>query len=417
MSFHTASVTDLVSAIKGSLEDQFDDVAITGEVSNLSHSSSGHWYFTLSDESSSISCALFRGDALRNPLIQKLKDGSDIIVMGSVGVYQRRGTFQVIAKKILLQGEGKLKLKFEQLKKRLAQEGLFDIGHKKPIPQIIKRLAVITALRGAALQDFLNVYKRRATQYSITIIPALVQGEKAHESLIKAIDLAHTKEFDVIVLTRGGGSIEDLWAFNEELLVRRIYKSTIPIVSAVGHQVDFTLSDYVSDLRLETPTAAAEVLSEGQLRLSEKLNFLARSLKSAITLVQDRIQKLSPLRWKDKMTGLLAQQKFDLSVLGKTLLEKDLLAMNEKKLYLDDLTQGMKRSLQLQHNERVHQLKRIEVSLRSLNPENVLGRGYSYLTHKDVALTSLLSLKKVPKNDSIEVHLQDGVAKVWQHKE
>ena len=150
MSFHTASVTDLVSAIKGSLEDQFDDVAITGEVSNLSHSSSGHWYFTLSDESSSISCALFRGDALRNPLIQKLKDGSDIIVMGSVGVYQRRGTFQVIAKKILLQGEGKLKLKFEQLKKRLAQEGLFDIGHKKPIPQIIKRLAVITALRGAA---------------------------------------------------------------------------------------------------------------------------------------------------------------------------------------------------------------------------------------------------------------------------
>ena len=244
-----------------------------------------------------------------------------------------------------------------------------------------------------------------------------MQGEKAHESLIKAIDLAHTKEFDVIVLTRGGGSIEDLWAFNEELLVRRIYKSTIPIVSAVGHQVDFTLSDYVSDLRLETPTAAAEVLSEGQLRLSEKLNFLARSLKSAITLVQDRIQKLSPLRWKDKMTGLLAQQKFDLSVLGKTLLEKDLLAMNEKKLYLDDLTQGMKRSLQLQHNERVHQLKRIEVSLRSLNPENVLGRGYSYLTHKDVALTSLLSLKKVPKNDSIEVHLQDGVAKLWQHKE
>lgn len=177
MEFEAASVSDLVSSIKHLLEEEFQEVFVQGEVTNLSPSASGHWYFTLSDESAGISCALFKGDALRNPLIRTLKDGDKIIVLGPISVYQKRGSFQILAKRILPAGAGQLKLQFERLKAKLAAEGLFDIEKKKPLPKFPKRIAVITAEHGAALQDFLNVYKRRSLWCDIIIIPAIVQGD------------------------------------------------------------------------------------------------------------------------------------------------------------------------------------------------------------------------------------------------
>src|SRR5690606_12931867 len=218
---------------------------------------------------------------MRNPLIRNLKNGDKIVVVGPISVYQKRGSFQLLAKRIFPAGEGQLKLQYERLKARLSQEGLFDIEKKKPIPKFPRRIAVITAEHGAALQDFLNVMERRSLWMDILIIPALVQGDGAPRSLLNALKKAESIEgVDVIVLTRGGGSIEDLWGFNDENLVRAIDNCTIPVISAVGHQVDFTLCDYVSDHRSETPTAAAEILSQPQTELNSRLVFCQSRIKS-----------------------------------------------------------------------------------------------------------------------------------------
>lgn len=273
MGIHVASVSDLVSSIKECLEEEFHEVMVQGEVTNLSPSSAGHWYFTLSDENASLSCALFKGDALRNPLIRNLKNGDKIILSGPLSVYLKKGSFQMLVRRLVPAGEGQLKLQFERLKAKLSEEGLFDLERKKKLPLFPKRIAVITAEHGAALQDFINVMKRRTLWLNLVIIPALVQGEGAPKSLIQALEKAEgLRDIDVIVLTRGGGSLEDLWAFNDENLIRRIHHCPIPVISAVGHQVDFTLCDYVADHRSETPTAAAETLSQPQTELQARMN-------------------------------------------------------------------------------------------------------------------------------------------------
>src|SRR5665647_366517 len=274
MNLEAATVSDLLSSIKDVLENHFHEVMVQGEVSNLSPSTSGHWYFSLSDDKASISCALFKMDALRNPLIRSLKDGDKIIIFGPLSVYSKRGTFQILAKRIMPAGAGQLKLQFERLKAKLSAEGLFDLDIKKILPTFPQKIAVITAEHGAALQDFLNVIKRRSLWLDIIIIPALVQGDGAPRSLISALKKAQNLDgVDVVVLTRGGGSMEDLWAFNDEELVRTIAACPIPVVSAVGHQVDFTICDYVSDFRSETPTAAAETLSQPHTERKARLQY------------------------------------------------------------------------------------------------------------------------------------------------
>jgi exodeoxyribonuclease VII large subunit len=414
MEFEAASVSDLVSSIKHLLEEEFQEVFVQGEVTNLSPSASGHWYFNLSDETASISCALFKSDALRNPLVRSLKDGDKIIVLGPISVYQKRGSFQILAKRLLPAGAGQLKLQFEKLKAKLSQEGLFDIEKKKPIPKFPKKIAVITAEHGAALQDFLNVYKRRSLWCDIIIIPATVQGDGAAKTLISGIKKAEAlPDVEAIVLTRGGGSLEDLWAFNDEELARTIFNCKIPIISAVGHEVDFSLSDYVADFRSETPTAAAETLSQPQTELQARLHFCQTHLKSELFKLQQRIELLTHKFHPKEMINIILQK---LQIAQKRLSElrlheraEDLIGIVEATQRLDELQLKMSHATDVRMNRLADKLSRFEHVLSALNPKLVLKRGYSYvaMTNKKV-VPSIEQFKKIAPGTKLTLQFHDG---------
>ncbi len=409
-----ASVSELVNSIKDVLEEQFHEVMVQGEVTNLSPSSAGHWYFTLSDEDAGISCALFKGDALRNPLIRSLKNGDKIIVAGPISVYQKRGTFQILAKRILPAGEGQLKMQFERLKAKLAQEGLFDIALKKPLPQFPKKIAVITALHGAALQDFLNVMKRRSLWTDIVIVPAVVQGDGAPKSLISALEKAQAlTDIEVIVLTRGGGSLEDLWSFNDENFVRAIHRCPIVTVSAVGHQVDFTLCDYVSDHRAETPTAAAETLSQPQTELQSRLVFCQTHLKSELFKLKQHIeimgQRFHPRELMNLMWENIQAAQKKLSSIRLLDRAPELIGFSESAQRVDESLIRLSHAMELRTHRAGEQLKRLDQVLSALSPRKVMGRGYSYvqLEGGEVVL-SLQQYTKLPKSSKFELHFHDG---------
>ena len=409
-----ASVSDLVSSIKNLLEEEFQEVYVQGEVTNLSPSAAGHWYFTLSDENACISCALFKMDALRNPMIRSLKDGDKIIVLGPVSVYQKRGSFQLLAKRILPAGAGQLKLQFEKLKAKLAQEGFFDIEKKKVIPKFPKRIAVITAEHGAALQDFLNVFKRRSLWCDIVIIPATVQGDGAAKTLISALKKAQAlPEIEIIVLTRGGGSLEDLWAFNDEELVRTIYKCDIPVVSAIGHEVDFSLCDYVADLRSETPTAAAETLSQPQTELMARLHFCQTHLKSDLFKLHQHIELMTHKFHPREIINLISQKvqmaRRELSEIRLRERAEELIGIAEAYQIVDELQLRLNHASQLKMNAVNEKVTRLEHVLSALNPKLVLKRGYSYvkIEGKEV-IASLEGFKKIPVGTKLSLQFHDG---------
>lgn len=414
LGFDAATVSDLVGSIKETLEDQFQEVMVQGEVTNLSPSGAGHWYFTLSDENSSISCALFKGDALRNPLIRNLKNGDKIVIVGPVSVYLKRGTFQLLAKRIFPAGEGQLKLQYERLKARLSQEGLFDIEKKKPLPNFPRRVVVITAEHGAALQDFLNVMKRRSLWLDILIIPALVQGEAAPRSLLQGLKKAQTiQNVDVIVLTRGGGSLEDLWAFNDESLVRAIHECQIPVISAVGHQVDYTLCDYVADHRSETPTAAAEVLSQPQTELKSRLIYCQTHLKSDLFKLYQHVQlmtqKFHPRELLSLMKHKVNEAEKRLSQIHLREKAPELIGLPEASQRVDEAILRLRHATELKERSLKDKIIRLEQVLGALNPSNVLGRGYSYVTLKNGdVLTSSKEFSTVAKGTQIDIHFHDG---------
>lgn len=414
MGFDAATVSDLVGSIKETLEDQFQEVMVQGEVTNLSPSGAGHWYFTLSDENACISCALFKGDALRNPLIRNLKNGDKIVIVGPVSVYQKRGTFQLLAKRIFPAGEGQLKLQYERLKARLSQEGLFDMEKKKPLPHFPKRVAVITAEHGAALQDFLNVMKRRSLWLDILIVPALVQGEGAPRSLLNGLKKAEAiKDVDVIVLTRGGGSLEDLWAFNDESLIRAIYACPVPVISAVGHQVDYTLCDYVADHRSETPTAAAETLSQPQTELKSRLVYCQTHLKSDLFKLFQHVQLMNQ---KFHPRELLNLMKHKINEAEKRLRQvhlkekaHELIGLPEATQRVDEAILRLRHATELKERGLKDKILRLEQVLGALNPSKVLGRGYSYVTMKNGSvLSSVAEFETVSKGTKIDIHFHDG---------
>lgn len=414
MNIEAASVSDLVGAIKETLEEQFHEVMVQGEVTNLSPSASGHWYFTLSDENASISCALFKMDALRNPLIRTLKDGDKIIIAGPLSVYQKRGSFQILAKRILPAGAGQLKIQYERLKAKLSAEGLFDIEKKKTLPLFPKRVAVITAEHGAALQDFLNVFKRRSLWLDILIIPALVQGEGSGASLLKAFNLAQqAKDVDVIVFTRGGGSLEDLWSFNDERLVRAIADCLIPVVSAVGHQVDFTLCDYVSDHRSETPTAAAETLSQPQTELKSRLQYCQSHLKASLLR---RSQEIEIMTQKFHPRELLAMIWQKVQIAEKKLSSirlrdraSELIGHREASQRLDEYFFRLTHQSEKRTTALKEKLTRLEQVLKALGPRQVLERGYSYVQiGGGEIVSSLQQYKKLQAGSTLELHFHDG---------
>jgi exodeoxyribonuclease VII large subunit len=415
LGFEAATVSDLVGSIKEALEEQFQEVMVQGEVTNLSPSGAGHWYFTLSDENACISCALFKGDAMRNPLIRNLKDGDKIVIVGPLSVYQKRGSFQLLAKRIFPAGEGQLKLQYERLKARLSQEGLFDMEKKKTLPLFPKRIAVITAEHGAALQDFLNVMKRRSLWLDILIVPALVQGDGAPKSLWNALKKAQAiKDIDVIVMTRGGGSLEDLWGFNDENLIRAIAECPIPVISAVGHQVDYTLCDYVSDHRSETPTAAAETLSQPQTELKSRLIFCQSHLKSDLFKVYQHVQLMTQKFHPRELLNLMKQKIHEgekrLSQIHLKERADELVGLPEATQRVDEAILRLKHSTEIKNRGLTDKLLRFEQVLSALNPSKVLGRGYSYIRmHEGEVLTSIKDFEKKSKGSKIDIYFHDGM--------
>jgi exodeoxyribonuclease VII large subunit len=393
-----------------------------GEVSNLKGSSAGHWYFTLSDKSSSISAALFAGSAYRNPLIKQLKNGEQVVVTGSVGVYTKRGTFQVIVNRIMRDGQGDLSVQFERLKRELMEQGMFEQEHKKPISPLVQKVAVITSLQGAALKDFIKVYERRSHWMDLLVVPATVQGELAPFELMHALERAisyhqEVAPIDVVVLTRGGGSLEDLNAFNHEALAHAIFNSPIPVISAVGHQVDFTISDFVADLRLETPTAAAEYLTNGQQELVDRLNGLQQGLIGNFnTFLHHQRQRLGhchPSRildgiWQDHNQRALRLAKCDLGRSRVLTTRINLMQQQCDELFLRLLDATTRRVTALQQR-----LTNSWGILGALDPMTVLARGYSIVkSYEDKIVSDVEQFNRLPAKRPISLLFHDGTGVV-----
>jgi exodeoxyribonuclease VII large subunit len=295
------SVTDLTRRVKELLEERLPSVWVEGEVSNLRSPSSGHVYFTLKDSNAQLAVVLFRGVAAKIGF--KLKDGLQVIALGDISVYERSGQYQLVARQLLPKGLGALQLAFEELKQRLAREGLFDPARKKPIPVLPQRIGLVTSPTGAAIRDFLNVIGRRFPNVHIVIHPVRVQGEGAAQEIATAIDefnalhASHRVPLDVLIVTRGGGSLEDLWAFNEEIVARALARSKIPTISAVGHEIDFTISDFVADLRAPTPSAAAELVVKAKddftRQIEQYKSLLTKDLQLQLAEARQRFTNLA----------------------------------------------------------------------------------------------------------------------------
>jgi exodeoxyribonuclease VII large subunit len=418
------TVSEIVKEVKHNLESAFTELIIEGEVSNLSSSGSGHWYFTLSDRESSLSAACFKFEALRNPLLKNLKDGDRIQCYGSLSVYLKRGTFQLIVSKIRPVGKGDLLAQFYLLKEKLQKEGLFETHHKKKISSMPQKIAIITAQQGAALRDFIEVYSRRSVAIDLLIIPALVQGDHAAGTIIQGLkkiikyNQANLKEpVEVVVITRGGGSLEDLWAFNDENLAREIFAFPLPIISAIGHQVDFTIADFVADQRCETPSAAGEFLTTDQMMIKEKLTYYARRLTSSIQAQRQnylkKMAELHPRRMLDQVWNLLYEFQEKLRRMDVAGRIYELTQLHEYYLLLDDLKRQLlelpKQQIQYFHQ----QMERLGGFLAAVDPQQVLKRGYSFLlSTSGNVIGSAKKYDEQDKHSHLQIKFFDGLRKI-----
>jgi len=417
MSQAISSVSELVQSVKSTLEGEFRTLSVQGEVTNISKTVAGHYYFTLSDESAQISCAFFKGDALRNTFIKRVKDGDKIIIIGHISVYAKRGVFQIIVKRVAPFGVGDLKAQFEKLKEKYLKLGYFDESIKKPLPKYPKRVALITAPYGAALQDFLNIIKRRSLWCDIVIIPAIVQGNESAKTLIDALKKAQNiNGVETIILTRGGGAMEDLWSFNNEALVQEIYKCKIPVISAVGHQVDFTLSDFVADYRAETPSSAAEVLSQPQMQIKNKMTDLGRRLKVFLyekqSYMQKKLERINPLNLLSIIK--LNCERYDNRIKNLRLIERkeSLVGLENQEQLLEEYLESMLNTVQSLTKKHSEKLENMNSLLGSLNPKNVLNRGYTYILQNNKIVMRKADFESTEADKSVDIVFHDGNMKV-----
>lgn len=392
------TVTQINKYIKYKMDNDsnLNVVYLKGEISNFKNHSSGHLYFTIKDESSRILAVMFRNNAQK--INFKPVDGSKVLVVGRISCYEASGNYQIYVEEMLEDGVGNLYLEFERLKKKLGEKGYFDDCYKKQIPKFPKKIGIITAPTGAAIRDIITTINRRYKLVELFIFPSLVQGENAKEDIVKNIELANTYDLDVIILGRGGGSIEDLWAFNEEIVADAVFKSEIPIISAVGHEIDFTISDFVSDLRAPTPTAAAELAVPNTIDLINYIKQLEiRSNKSVLNLLDIN---------KNKITSLLNSY-----VLKNP---RNMYEVKAQKLdnLVDKLNLLIKRNLNDNNNKFINILNKLD----ALNPINTIKRGYSITKIDDVVISSVSDIT----NDAvITTDLADGkiISKVMNVEE
>lgn len=346
------SVTELNTSAKKLLERDFSSIWVTGEVSNFRSYDSGHWYFKVKDENSEIQCVMFK---YRNNTINKRPvDGDNLILKGSISMYVARGTYQFQVDQIEYAGEGVLLKNFEELKNKLSKEGLFNSEHKKEIPRIVKNVAVITSPNGAVIKDIKNVLSRRSPLINVYLIPSLVQGEGSEINLLRSLEkilqLDKKNKIDVVIIARGGGSLEDLWSFNSEKLARRIFEFKIPVLSAIGHETDFTICDFVSDLRAPTPSSGAEIISDFYVGIFEELNSKKQLLKKEFLL------KLSNLTNSLKLTSKSL-------VNPKTKLKEDFMKT-------DEMNNKLKYLLNSFISEKQFLIDKEKLSLKRLNPSD-----------------------------------------------
>ena len=382
------SVSEITARIKQTLEVYFTGIRVEGEVSNLRRPSSGHLYFTLKDEKAELKTVMFR--FVNKNLKFRLEDGLQVIIYGGLTVYEKRGDYQISAVEIEPKGLGALQLAFEQLKKRLEKEGLFAPIHKKPIPVLPRRIGVITSATGAAIRDIIHLINLRSANVRILLNPVRVQGEGAAEEIARAIgELNEIGGLDVIILGRGGGSVEDLWAFNEEIVARSIFDSKIPIISAVGHEIDYTISDFTADLRAATPSHAAELVIGRREELENCLAQFVFRLKSAIRNKFDSL--------KNRLQ--IARQSYAFRIpLGLT---------EQYGQRIDDSTARIKVILGQRLEILKEKLGAFSGRLEALSPLGVLSRGYS-LALKLPERTSIREAETLRINDSIEVIVHRG---------
>jgi exodeoxyribonuclease VII large subunit len=431
------SVTRLNRLARQVLESEIGQVWVSGELSNFVAATSGHWYFTLKDSKAQIKTAMFKG-ANRGVKFSP-KAGDKVVIRGSLSLYEARGDYQLIGEHMEPEGLGQLKQAYDALKTKLSAEGLFAMAVKQPLPTNVKRLGVVTSSTGAAIHDILNVLKRRNPSIEVIIYPSLVQGATAAQSIAEQINIANKRdEVDLLIVGRGGGSLEDLWAFNEEIVAYAISESKLPIVSAVGHEVDVTIADYVADMRAPTPSAAAELVStdksqlqrhiqQQQHRLSQVFQQHLKRIEYKLQLIESRLSNVHPTvqirqanQHIDNLTMRLSQtintklndvkgRSSNLTLRLQHASPNN--AIKEKKQQLQKVSDKLHSLQQRQLSDKRYQLQRIADILNSVSPLSTLSRGYSIAFKKDKVVRSVAQLEK---GDVIETRISDGsvIAKI-----
>ncbi len=421
------SISEINNLLKGTIEKQFPLVWLRGEISNFTAHSSGHFYFSLKDAKSQIKANMFKG--YNSKLKFRPAAGMEVIVRGRISVYEPRGDYSITCETMEPVGAGALQKAFEQLKDKLRLEGLFAPEHKQKLPALPKHIGIVTSPTGAAIQDILNVLSRRYKNGQITLIPARVQGDGSAREVVRGIEMANRLgTFDVLIVGRGGGSIEDLWCFNEEIVARAIFASKIPIISAVGHEIDFTIADFVADVRAPTPSAAAELVAQSAGEITEKISNLSMRLKKSMQLVLERratavisLQKrlIDPQR---KLEDLI--QRCDELTLRLTLawsnfrkskqmrvevlkgrLPSPKSAIANRKMHVDGIADDLRRQMRLQLERARTKSSQAAAMLDSLSPLKVLSRGYSISFHDS---KSIKSVDQVKVGQDISTLVADG---------
>ena len=391
MTYNPITVTDLNKYIKEKIagDEMLNNVLVKGEISNYKHHYTGHLYFTLKDENSLIKCIMFKSFA--SNLKFEPKDGMKVTIFGTVSVFERDGIYQIYCKAMQEDGLGSLYKAYEELKAKLEKEGLFDQSHKKKIPLMLKCIGVLTSNTGAVIRDIINVSTRRNPNVYIKLLPVPVQGAGAAEKIVDAIKTMNEKKLaDVIILARGGGSLEDLWPFNEEIVARAIYDSELPVISAVGHETDFTIADFVADLRAPTPSAAAELavpnISDLILKLEGYNNRYKLALKKKVEFMKLRYEKC----------------------MNSRVFKEPLQKINEKYILIDMKVKSIQNSMTAIYNKKKTEMVKHVAKLDGLSPLKTLTRGYSIVQMDGKVISSVSQLKR---DDEIDIRLTDGTSR------
>ena len=413
MNIKYVTISDLNRYIKAKfdMDTHLNRVYLKGEISNFKHHTRGHFYFTLKDESSRIAAVMFASSA--KSVAFEPEDGMKVLVSGRIALYEATGSYQIYVDSMELDGIGNLYLEFERLKKELAKEGLFNKEHKRPIPRFPKKIGIITAPTGAAIRDILSTIKRRYPICETILFPALVQGTGAKESIVKQLNKAQEYDLDIIICGRGGGSIEDLWAFNEEIVARAIYNSKIPVISAVGHEIDFTIADYVADLRAPTPTGAAEMavpnlvdlkslIEQYKIRANEAVTNIIKKNRIKLESLQNSFVLKNPLSLYE-----IKEQKLDsyIDYLNQYMANK----LNHAKLmYEKVINNKILKSPQSMFDKKKHQYELLLKTIEVLNPMKLLSSGYSIVKSNGKVIKNS---HDVNLDDVVDIELSEGKLK------